>query len=414
MNTGKGKAQLGTNEMGFSQNGANTQYSMTSIAPAGDAVNPHGVGTTEIPEPTEPEEIKTGAVSAQPNPFTGNFTRLPDLLKGEFAKEDWVVDNLLCRGDLLVLHGQPKTGKSFVAIDLCISLATGTPWCGGRFQISKPRNVIFCSGEGNRGLPRRWKAAIAMREVTEGLDPVSFAQRIITVPIVPQLFQNNTNNSARNFVNAIKAELLEDELGLVVVDTLGRAALGAAENDAKDMGQILAAAECIQCETGAAVMLIHHSNKANGELRGSSALLGGVDASLKIEAKNGCHLLICDDAKDIERFDPLAFELFPVKSADSVAVRWVEHYQDDASKDIYADRIVKHMALRPEHWYTSREIEEELGISQKRVSECFTAFEKAKRVKVQPRNPEKNQSNRSNPKTYRLVIRDSSSTRYIC
>lgn len=70
---------------------------------------------------------------------------------------------------------------------------------------------------------------------------------------------------------------------LIVIDTLARATPGGDENSTKDMGQAIVNSQAIIDRTGCCVMLVHHSGKASDKgMRGSSALLGGLDSNFEV------------------------------------------------------------------------------------------------------------------------------------
>jgi hypothetical protein len=92
---------------------------------------------------------------------------------------------------------------------------------------------------------------------------------------------------------------------LIVVDTLVRVAVGMDENSARDMGEIVAAAEALRRSFDASILLIHHTRKDGNSERGSSALRGAAD--LMIECKWSSEFenivtLTCSKMKDDEPF----------------------------------------------------------------------------------------------------------------
>jgi hypothetical protein len=71
---------------------------------------------------------------------------------------------------------------------------------------------------------------------------------------------------------------------LIIVDTLARAAAGADENSAQEMGVMVENCQTIINQIGATVMLLHHTGKdASKGARGSSAIPGAVDAEIYLE-----------------------------------------------------------------------------------------------------------------------------------
>ena len=57
---------------------------------------------------------------------------------------------------------------------------------------------------------------------------------------------------------------------LIIVDTLARCMVGGDENSAKDMGLFIAHADALRKETGATVLIIHHTGK-NGRASAAAA-----------------------------------------------------------------------------------------------------------------------------------------------
>ena len=70
---------------------------------------------------------------------------------------------------------------------------------------------------------------------------------------------------------------------LIVLDTLSRMIGSGDEDKARDINMVVQRAEQVQRETGAHVLIVHHSGKDRDRgMRGSNALLGAVDASIEV------------------------------------------------------------------------------------------------------------------------------------
>ncbi len=71
--------------------------------------------------------------------------------------------------------------------------------------------------------------------------------------------------------------------GLLVIDTLNRAAIGADEHASRDMGEIMDAAKQLQAKLGGLVLMAHHSGKDQSRgLRGHSSLIAALDANIEV------------------------------------------------------------------------------------------------------------------------------------
>lgn len=99
---------------------------------------------------------------------------------------------------------------------------------------------------------------------------------------------------------------------LIVIDTLARCFGGNDENDAKDMGAFIEGCDTIKRETGATVLVVHHSGKDDTKgARGSSAFRAALDAEFNVrrEGDGGAIILTCTKMKDAEEPRPAAFDL---------------------------------------------------------------------------------------------------------
>jgi AAA domain len=88
-------------------------------------------------------------------------------------------------------------------------------------------------------------------------------------------------------VEALKNFVVENEIGLVVIDSLSRFWRLENENDNAQVMKELSPLLDIAHETNATVLLIHHERKSGGEdgrgIRGGSALFGAVDQAILLE-----------------------------------------------------------------------------------------------------------------------------------
>jgi hypothetical protein len=182
----------------------------------------------------------------------------------------WLVRKYLEAETLGVLFGEPGAGKSFIALDLGLSIATGRQWHGHK---TKQTPVIYICGEGFAGLQRRAWAWKDWHEVD--LCGVPFALTKRAVPLI----------NARA-VQTLQADIdrvvdqLGDAPGLFIVDTLARNFGGADENSTKDMGSFIEhVTQQLMERYKAGALLIHHTGHGDKQrARGSSSLKGAVDA----------------------------------------------------------------------------------------------------------------------------------------
>jgi hypothetical protein len=231
-------------------------------------------------------------------PEPSKFRLLSDRDLAELTPPSFLVESLLPAGGLVAAYGPPGCGKSFLALDLACCVATGEPWLGHR--IVMPGEAVYVAAEGSAGLARR----VAAWRSSRGFDDdarlgVHFCLR------------------ATNLLETVDAAALLGEIrraidapALIVFDTLHRSMPGGDENSAKDVGRVIENVDRIRRDTGAAVLLVHHSRKDSDVERGSTSLRGAVDTLLRVSTDEA-RVLSCEKQKDAAEFKPITFELAP-------------------------------------------------------------------------------------------------------
>jgi len=208
----------------------------------------------------------------------------------------WIVDGIIPAPGVGLLYGAPKAGKSFVGMDLACCIATGRPWLG---RDTRQGRVLYIVAEGVGGFGQRLNAW-ADYHGADGLD------RITWLPHAVNLTSPDTVAALCDIVPGYD---------LVVFDTLARCAVGLEENSAKDMGELVANVDRIRDACGGHVLLVHHAGKdATQKARGSSALLGAADVSLKVTGGDYVTVTV-EDAKDAEGGHSIRYTREPVGSS---------------------------------------------------------------------------------------------------
>ncbi len=185
---------------------------------------------------------------------------------------EWLVKGVIQRGANGFFCATPKGGKSWLALDLAISLALGCDWLG--FTVSKPVRVLVVSREDNPALTA-WrlqhlfagKSAATPNLLDANLHINSRAQ-------TPELMLDNGEQ-----VEELCAELKRLKTEFLIFDVFN-VMHGADENDNQEMRRVLRVLSRLQAEFGCAIGVVHHYNKFEGNasmtqrLRGSSAIAG--------------------------------------------------------------------------------------------------------------------------------------------
>ena len=148
---------------------------------------------------------------------------LADLLK--LPPKEWIINQVMGSGDLIMVYGAPGTGKTFVVVDMIFAACLGRKWAM-RFDVPRRLNVAYCAGEGVSGLPARFGAAAQFYGV-ESMENFTFYS------VTPSLFYDD---SQKNDIESIDRFILEWKerqdageaqlLDILVIDTLHSATAG--------------------------------------------------------------------------------------------------------------------------------------------------------------------------------------------
>ena len=231
------------------------------------------------PLPTPPEgedwKAKTEAEFWQDEYFRAEQSATPDLRYPVLMPDDilawppigWRVRHVLPAAGLAAIYGMPKTAKSFLLLHLAVAITGARSWFGYR---TTPCHVLYVCLEGEAGIPSRLRALQARR----GALPRNLA-------MIMQPFDIRSRKDRDDLVLAAKAAGYKS--GILVIDTLNRAAPGMDENDSASMGAVIAGAKALQEALGGLVLLVHHSGKdASKGPRGHSSLSAAVDVAIEV------------------------------------------------------------------------------------------------------------------------------------
>lgn len=229
---------------------------------------------TAVPEPPANFESELKEMAADPN-LGLRIRPLADLLAQDFPPLKFWVDGLIAEGHLVMLGGRPKSGKSWLTLQLAQAIDQGFSFLGR--DTRRGRVLLIALEDGQRRVNQRaniirWRPDNA----SVCFEIAHFNGDGKTVDIGPGLKQ---------------LEAVAADYDLVIVDTLIATLNGRAnENDNASMGAVVNELARIAHTTNAAVVVVHHTGKGSAEnvfdlLRGASALRGGYDVGLLLERK---------------------------------------------------------------------------------------------------------------------------------
>ncbi len=212
----------------------------------------------------------------------------------------WLVDDVIPKGSVGFLAGEPKTGKSAQLVNLAFRLSLGEPWHGCR--IPERCGVFVIAAEHSYALRHRVEA------VRRGNYPDGRAAGL------PLYFEDRFGDLLKaDDLKALIAEIFAANeacrqrygvaLGVVFVDTFSKTFAVDDENAAGQMGKAVKVMQRINEATGLAVCAVHHFGKdVSKGMRGSSRLAGDADFVIAVrKGKNdGPRKVSLDYSRDAE------------------------------------------------------------------------------------------------------------------
>lgn len=173
-----------------------------------------------------------------------------ELLETRHPEPIFVVDDLLPVG-LTILAGRPKSGKSRTALDLAVRVNTGGEFLG--YKCNSGAVTYYALEDGPRRLARRLQALKAPQ--TEELSLWCEAPE--------------------DLVGDIERKFCEENVVLVVVDTVGRA-FHLDHNDMEQAYAVYAPLQHIATKYERALLVIAHLRKSRGEMTSVEDVSGSI------------------------------------------------------------------------------------------------------------------------------------------
>lgn len=214
----------------------------------------------------------------------------------------YVVKGWLLRGEVSIVYGPSNVGKSTFVVDVVRAVATGACWHGRR---TRGGLVLYIAAE----------SAVSIVERAHGLLGES-ARKVSLLSMRPNLLDPMDVKAIIALARQLGEECGEPVV-MIVFDTLTLCIGGGDENSNADAVRVAAAAQFIAHETGAHVMLVHHSGKdRTAGPRGASGLVGNADTVIEllaVESETDRHVLAhAVKQRRMSRLRPFAFRIRPV------------------------------------------------------------------------------------------------------
>jgi hypothetical protein len=183
------------------------------------------------------------------------------LLAQRAEERRWLITGLWSEEAVGIVGGEPKCCKSFLALDMAVSVAAGTP-CLRRFPVMHAGRVLLYAAEDALHVVRRRLEGIC---AAAAVSLTELDVQVITAPTL-RLDLDADRANLDETVAALRPRLLvlDPFVRLHRID----------ENASGEVAPLLAFLRELQRRYGIAVALVHHAKKGGGRARAGQALRG--------------------------------------------------------------------------------------------------------------------------------------------
>ncbi|MGE0866286.1 MAG: AAA family ATPase [Vicinamibacterales bacterium] len=297
---------------------------------------------------------------------------LPVLRVAEIPHEDrsrrWLVEQLWGDSSVGVIGGAPKCSKTWLGLDLALSVATGTA-CLGKYAVPRPGPVLVYLAEDALPTVRERVAGMARHR---GLELAAVDIHVITAP---SLQLDREPHCGRLFETARRLRPR-----LLLLDPLVRLH-GIDENHAGEVAGLLAYFRSLQRQLDLSVVLVHHTRKnapkgaAGQGLRGSSDIHAFGDSNLYLRRSRE-RLVLSSEHRAAPAPPPVSLQLVTT-NADQAHLEVVAELHDQKRCSLH-DQVL-HL-LTPGVVLTRARLRDRLGVKNERLGQALESLEQTGRL----------------------------------
>jgi hypothetical protein len=310
---------------------------------------------------------------------------LPVVRVGEIAEPDggprWLVEGLWGASCVGVIGGAPKCAKTWLGLDLALSVATGTA-CLGRYRVPRPGPVLVYLAEDALLTVRQRLEGMARHR---GLDLAAVEVHAITAPVL-RLDRQPDRARLRATTRRLGPRLL-------LLDPLVRLH-GIDENRAGEVAELLGYFRSLQRQLDLSVILVHHTRKnaASGVaaglgLRGSGDIHAFGDSNLYLRRSRD-QLVLTTEHRAAAASPPVTLELVTTDAATThLEIVGEVGTGSTALNGQGPQRSLEHRVLEllsPGATVSRAKLRGSLGVRNERLGEVLTSLERTGRLCRRP------------------------------
>ncbi len=251
------------------------------------------------------------------------------------AEVPWLVEGLWPEQGVGFLGGRPKSCKSWLALDIALSVASRTP-VAGRYPVHRGGPVLVFAAEDSPAMVRTRFAGMA---AARGVD--------LTRAPIQLVLENSLRLESSADQARLRATLEALRPVLLVLDPFVRMT-GIDENSAQEVSRVLAYLRDLQRSLGLAILVVHHVRKSAGggglALRGSGDFWAWSDTNLYLGRKQA-RLELSIEHRSAPTPEPVLLEL-DEGTSDGPYLRTCEREPEDTERQSLIERVLSYLALQ--------------------------------------------------------------------
>ena len=229
---------------------------------------------------------RTQTEERKPSEFKRSFKNARESFEIETTPPRFLIKRLLVDGGTAMISGEPKSAKTWLAIECSIAIATGTYAIDPKYTATKGNVAYFFTEDLDDAIKTRVRALLQGR----GLTPDAVSDRLFWEPRGDRIDITRDDDCARIIASARLIERDHGKLVLLSIDPL-RNIHNADEDKSGDMMTVFERLKMIEKLLDCTALLVHHAKKATTggskrggqKMRGSSAMHGFLDSGIFLD-----------------------------------------------------------------------------------------------------------------------------------
>lgn len=300
--------------------------------------------------------------------------RIGDINRAVTGQKPWLVRSLWASSAVGVLGGPPKCGKTWLGLDLAISVASGTP-CLDTFPVDNPGRTMLYLAEDSLHTARQRIEGICLHR---GLDIQSLDLFLITEPAL--------RIDREGDLHKLSAALTQLNPRLLVLDPFVRLHRRD-ENSSAEVSALLGDLRLLQRTHNLAIVLVHHARKngrgSHGQaLRGSSDFHAWGDCNAYLNQRANV-LMLSLEQRFHRPIDPLALRIASRPDGSCTHLQIVDAMRDAPAPDpskTTADAVLTQLGATPKPLPRTK-LRAQLRLNNQRLGQVLQELEGQGRIR---------------------------------